>query len=211
MDVESFKAIAEVLRIATEAIKNGMISVGLLAGGIWALLQFLTVRHDQRVKEQSVLSMDLDIRQTSLPGRPELCLSIVVQVRNQGSRNSYLQFGGHNHLTVTAMGIAADGTLHSGESVARFLKRPDGTPVDTSTVLAGSHVNLPFFVTVPAPGLYIVRFRVDPNPEQRKIISRAGGVDKTTSIVLSANQYFVVLPNEDRQTEANADPLQGAI
>src|SRR4029077_2920130 len=147
-----------------EAIKDMMVSVGLIAGGIWAVLQFLTVRHDQRVKEQSVLSMELDIQQASVPGREEIFLSIVVRVRNQGSRNSYLQYGRDDHLTVTAREISNDGTHSPGQRIERFLKR-DGQRVDTSSVLSGSYVDLPFFVAVPAPGLYVVRFYIQPNKE----------------------------------------------
>jgi hypothetical protein len=184
MDLQTIKEIAG-------TIKDVMVSLGLLAGGFWAVLQFLTVRHDQRVKEQSVLCVELEVEQVSIPAREGFFLSIIVRVRNQGSRNTYLQYDSDDHLTVTGVNILDDGTRQLRVPIKRILMRRD-KPIRTSSVLSGSYVDLPFFVAVPSSGLYVVRFYVNPNPEQRQHILRAGGVNPEDSIVISANKYVVV-------------------
>ena len=179
------------LKDIAETAKNFVESLALLGGGMWAVVQFLTVRHDQRLKQQSLLCIDLEIQQATLPEREGLFLSIVVRVRNQGTRNSYLQFDHDDHLTVTPVNFLTDGTRRLGDPIKRVLKRAD-KPIKATPVLSGGFVDLPFFVPVPAAGLYVVRFYVEPNVEQRRNILKAGGAGETDSIVISANRYVVV-------------------
>jgi hypothetical protein len=174
-----------------ETTKNFMESVALLGAGTWAVLQFLTLRHDQRVKEQSILCIDLEIKQATLPEREGLFLSILVKVKNQGTRNSYLQFNKDDHLTVTPVSFLEDGTRKLGDPIKRVVARAAGA-VKAVPVLSGAFVELPFFVPIPARGLYAVRFYVEPNEEQRRTIVKAGGAGERDSIVISTNKYVVV-------------------
>ena len=203
MEYEAIKNIAE-------AIKDMMVSVGLLVGGMWALLQFLTLRHDQHVKEQSILRFELEIEQVSVPDREGLFLSIVVRARNQGSRNTYLEYDSNDHLTVTPVSILADGTRRLGVPIKRVIMRGDHA-IKRDVVLSGSYTDMPFFVSVPAPGLYVVRYYVEPNEEQRRNILRSGGIGEKDSIVISANKYVLVALKEHRPAEARAATPQGSI
>ena len=135
--------------------------------------------------------MELDIEQTSLPDSEDIYLDIVVRVKNEGTRNTFLQYDSDDHLTVTHVDIGEAGEIVRGEAIKRILKRGEKS-VGTNTILAGSEIALPFFVKVPKTGLYHVRFYVRPNEHQLSVITKAGGAAKISAIVMSTNQYFIV-------------------
>ena len=203
MDITQTKDMAEIV----QAI---MVSLGLFAGGIWAVFQFFAQRRDLILKEQSILRMVLEVEQVTLPQRDDHFLNIVVRVRNAGTRNTYLSYDSDDHLTVTPVEVLEDGSRRVGEPIKRILQRRT-SKVNTNTILAGGEVELPFFVKVESIGLYHIRFYVKPNPHQRKIIRRAGGVGESASIVISANMYFIVRPNEWLKSQPNKSLSSDAL
>lgn len=187
-----------------------MVSVGLFAGGVWAVFQFFAQRRDLILKEQSILRMVLEVEQVTLPERDDHFLNIVVRVRNAGTRNTYLSYDSDDHLTVTPVEVLEDGSRRLREPIKKILQRRS-SKVNTNTILAGGEVELPFFVKVESIGLYHIRFYVKPNPHQRKIILKAGGVGESASIVISANMYFIVKPNEWLKSQPNKSLSSDAL
>ena len=154
--------------------------------------------------------MVLEVEQVTLPQRDDHFLNIVVRVRNAGTRNTYLSYDSDDHLTVTPVEVLEDGSRRLREPTKRILQRRS-SKVNTNTILAGGEVELPFFVKVESIGLYHIRFYVKPNPHQRKIILKAGGVGESASIVISANMYFIVKPNEWLKSQPNKSLSSDAL
>src|SRR5207244_523960 len=119
-------------------------------------------------------------------------LLIRVTARNAGNVTTSLKYGEDNHLTVTPITIREDGTRDFGEAISRALRRSTGTKVDSDVLLPSAKIELPFWVPVPGPGLYVVRFYVNPTEDQRSAIMEVGHLNKTDTIVISANRYYIV-------------------
>jgi hypothetical protein len=103
-------------------------------------------------------------------------------------------YGKNDHLSVTRFEVNEAGERLPAERVTRVLMRNETRKVDFNTLLPGNSVEMPFWVKVSVPGLYHVRFYFEPNAHQLKAFEAAGHLQKGDSVVVSANQYFVVQP-----------------
>jgi catechol 2,3-dioxygenase-like lactoylglutathione lyase family enzyme len=175
-----------------EGIQAIVLSLAALAAGTWAVLAFAAQRYGFLLKRQPLIRLSLDVEQASLPGDPRIYLSIRVTARNAGNVTTSLKYSEDDHLTVTPITITEDGNRVLGKEISRILWRRDGTKVDSDVLLPSAKIELPFWVPVPGPGLYLVRFYVKPTEDQRLAIMEVGHLNKTDSIVISANRYYVV-------------------
>ena len=185
---EEFESIAQ-------GVQATLVSLGVILGGLWAVFVFLAQRHEWLVKRQPLIKLTLKVEQKCLPNDSNLYLYVIAQARNDGNSVDYIYYSQDDHLSLTRIELDEEGNRLPAERITRVLERSKGRKVNFNTILPGNVVELPFWVKVPKAGLYHVRFYFKPNNHQLKLLKAAGHLKSGDSVVISANQYFVVEPN----------------
>ena len=178
----------------SKSIQAVLISLGIFVGGCWALFAFIAQRNEWHIKRQPLIKLSLRVEQRLLPDDPRFYIHAVVEAKNEGNLVDYLHFTEHDHFSITHFHITDEGERFPVDQITRVLERSRNRRVDFVTLLPGSTVELPFWLLVPEPGLYHVRFYFRPNAQQISAFKAAGHLRENDSIVISVNKYFVVDP-----------------
>ena len=184
-----------------ESLESAIIIVGAIIGSSWAVFTFIAQRRNWLVKKQPLIKLNLRVEQRWLPDDPSFYLHIIVEATNDGNVVDYMHYSGDDHLSVTRYHIDAKGERVSTEKIVRVLESTKGRKVNFNTLLPGSTVELPFWVRVTDPGLFHIRFYFLPNEQQLNAMKKAGHTLSGSSVVVSANKYYVVKPLEQCMAE----------
>ena len=193
MDYEAFEALMG-------GIESLVVSVGLIVGGLWALISFKALREiayrriqieksevERRKteaeirqielgnKQQAVLDISIEASQQSLPNDPARYVSAVVEIVNNGSRNTRLPTS-RDPFTVRTVELKEDGSFEFVEGRTYMVRRASNPmkPPPNVIVRAGGRERIPFFFRVDGPGLYLLTFRVTMDEKEQEVAREEG-------------------------------------
>jgi hypothetical protein len=204
--VES-KELLEVAKLLLE-------SIAIISGGIWAAYTFGSLRQIARARAEiantesarrkteaeiaqlteharvgAVIETDLIATACKIPGEDSLYLSVIADIVNKGNRNAQIEYPA-NPFTVYA--VTDLSKVHSKFTVvANAAVRSSIDPSKRSLrllVRAGGRERIPFFVPIPAPGLYFLALSLPLSEAEQKVAEQYGFVSAGR---WSAKRYFV--------------------
>jgi hypothetical protein len=155
-------------------IQSYVVSVAVIVGGAWTLYTFVALdvktRAERELFAQAQIDIEIDARQEVLEAG-DLCIAATVKLTNTGKRNVFLDYR-QKPFSVARLTFTHDGNSRFGSP----LLQPSLS--DFRVLRTGETVRYSYAVTVPEPGMYIVRFMTPiPNveiDEHDKIANRAG-------------------------------------
>ena len=178
----------EVFETLMNGVESLVVSLAVLGGGIWAVFKFTALgekaraqaelqRLQQLARAQAVIEISIDATQFTLPEDDSRYVSAVVEIRNNGTRNTRLEFPkDRKPFSVASVEIMQNGEM-------KFLE-PDryGTPVGTSLeeespssiVRAAGVERIPFVFRVGTGGLFFLVFSVPVPQEEKEIAEKLG-------------------------------------
>jgi hypothetical protein len=163
-------------------IQSYVLAIAVLVGGLWTLYRFAAIDRRQVEKElfaQATIDIKIEAKQETLENG-EQCVVSIVEIRNSGTRNVFLDYGGEPFSIRKLMFHAEDSPFYAR------MRHPSAFQV----LRAGETVRTPFVMQVPASGIYEIKFEVPLSgielTEHDKVASQAGAPARN-----GANMYWV--------------------
>ena len=165
--------LSEQMKNKTEAIKNIVVAVAVVIGGVWTLYTFWSLQSsnraaaeleelNSRIFRQPVLQIDFDIKQESLSNDPSNYISGYVNIKNIGKRNALIKFINNNPpFTASEVTFDSAGGPVLGNKYGQYPPKYAGY-----SVRVGDTEKIPFFLRVGKSGLYFVDFEVQVSEHQ---------------------------------------------
>ncbi len=195
------------IALVLSGIESLVVVLAIIFGGIWTLIifgPFQQVRRakaeltaiEQKIKEQAVIHITIDAVQASLPNDPSFFISITVNLYNEGTRIAALVHLKSRPLSVASFSFKDDGELELRNTIR--VPVPTGSPPWLGTaLLPGDSGQIPFFVRLKEPGLYMLQFSTQANPVERDLALEAGELEDTIPVAWEARKFFVVHDNRE--------------
>jgi hypothetical protein len=192
-------------------VQNVVVAVGVIVGGVWAILSFGLLGQLQRsrleleslnrqLNEQAAIELDLEIVPLVVPKDAKRYLRVFVTAENKGNRRARLQLDKKPPLFVMSAAVQEDRTVSFGPALDFFPppRRRDANAafMGSKVVRAGTKEDLEFLVTVPNQGLYWVVFNVPVETEDLGPSRESGGAaaDSFGGSTDWTTSQFVVVP-----------------
>ena len=169
-------------------IESLVVSLAVLGGGIWAVFKFTALggkaraqaelqRIQQLARVQAVIEISIDATQITLPDDDSLYVSVVVEIRNNGTNNTRLEFAkDRKPFSVASVAIEQDGEMEF--SVTNSCAIPVATALDEESpsilVRATGVERIPFVFRIGKVGLYLLIFSAPVPQDEKKIAEKLG-------------------------------------
>ncbi len=195
------------IALALEGTESFFVVLAIIFGGIWTLKTFGAFQQvrrakaeltaiEQKIKEQAVIRITIDAVQTPLPNDPSFFISVTVNLYNEGTRIAALVHPKSRPLSVASCSFKDDGELELRNTIQ--VPVPTASPPWLGTTLfPGDSGQIPFFVRLKEPGLYMLQFSTQANPVEKNLALEAGKLKDTTPVAWEARKFLVVHDNRE--------------
>ena len=201
MDRERFRDILA-------GIQSIVLSIAVVAGGIWSAYTFGVLRsvEEATAKLESLtvpsLSMAIDTERVKGKSAKWIGLIVRVKVENTGGQNLVLDLrdrGEGAPLKVTLVEPSNDGQLNAKKSYRPIYYKDIGAKNFAMTAIQGVQIKskkiLSYFLTVDSPGIYFIRFQVPLGKAGDTILAQGGitpkAIEEKTKLPYEGNYWIV--------------------
>ena len=145
-------------------VKDTVVTVAVLVGGIWALFRY------GLSKSSSIsLEVEMNCKQETIPDDPCFYIQTLISIKNVGGVSYRIWWGDDPPFSVTSVNISSNGTHQYGRTMYYYLNTPveiykDKAPVSGNINLTGigsENVRYINFVSkIEDPGLYLLKLTI---------------------------------------------------
>lgn len=174
---------SKVFKEWAEGIQAALVSAAIVVGGLWTALTFgmlgearrarLEVAElEQKLREQAVIVTDIDASQITVPHDTRRFIRAVLNIHNQGVRNTIITLPPLHVLRATQIVIDRHGIPSAGpKSYGIFIDPTDQSLVRRGNLLvrAGGTEHVSVIILAEHPGLYLLTFASDVSPKENAV------------------------------------------
>jgi hypothetical protein len=209
MRFESFKNLAD-------GIQALMIALGVLVGGVWALIRFWSLRSIETARAElekahrelvsrGFLEVQLHASQLNDAHRGTMYINLLLEIRNVGTGTEVIRWE-DSKISAALVTLDEQGQVELSDGLTGSFLRIDDKPVVFSTISPKAKEYDSFIIPVVEPGIYLIDVDLCGSPTETAASAadaKSAGVEAET-LTWGSNAYFQVAPSSVQKSSASA-------